>query len=144
MAIVRWDPFRDVFTLQQGINRMFDDVVSRVSGISGKRYPKLDLTETKEALKLNAELPGVSKDDVKISVTQNVLSMSGERKATALPEGACSLRGERNFGAFERSIELPFAVHTDKVRACFTDGILTITLPKREEVKPKEIQVEVS
>ena len=143
MAIVRWDPFRDVFTLQKSINRMFDDTFSRVSGISGTRYPRVDITETKEALKLNAELPGVNKDDVKISITQNVLTISGERKAPELSEECCSLRNERHFGAFERGIELPVAVDTDKVEASFKDGILTVTLSKQEEVKPKEIQVEI-
>ena len=144
MAIVRWDPFGDVLALRRGVNRMFEDMVSRVSGISGTRYPRIDLTETKDALELSAELPGVSKDDVKISLTQNVLSISGERKAPALPEDAYSLREERNFGTFDRSIELPVAVDTDKVKANFRDGMLVITLAKREEAKPREIQVEIS
>ena len=143
MAIARWDPSGDVLALRRGVNRMFEDMVSRVSGISGTRYPRIDLTETKDALKVSAELPGVSKDDVKISITQNVLSISGERKAPALSEDACSLREERSFGTFDRSIELPVAIDTDTVKAGFKDGMLTITLHKREEAKPKEIQVEV-
>ena len=122
---------------------MFGDVVSRESGISGTRYPRIDLTETKDALKVSAELSGVSKDDVRTSITRNVLSISGERKALALPEDACSLREERNVGTFDRSIELPVAIDTEKVKAGFKDGTLTITLYKREEAKPKEIQVEV-
>lgn len=143
MAIVRWDPFRDVYTLQRGVNRMFDDIASRISGVSGTRYPKLDVTETRDALKVKAELPGLSKDDVRITVTQNVLSISGERKAPALPEGACPLREERSFGRFERSVELPVPIETEQTKAAFANGVLTVTLHKREEAKPKEIQVEV-
>ena len=143
MAIVRWDPFRDVYALQEGVNRMFDDMAARMSGVTGTRYPKLDLTETKDALRLRAELPGVSKDDVKISITQNVLSISGERKAPTPPEDASSLRQERSFGAFERRVQLPVAVDADGARATFREGVLTITLHKHAETRPKEIQVEV-
>jgi len=145
MAIVRWSPFRDLMGIQQEVNRLFDDLMTRraEAGMEGAVWvPAVDVAETEEFIKVKVEAPGVAKEDFKISVQNNVLTVRGERKMEKETSEENYHRVERVYGSFFRAIELPSAVQTDKVSANYKDGVLTITLPKSEEAKPKEIAVE--
>ena len=139
----RWDPFRETFELRNTINHLFDEAFRRSSGISGTRYPRVDLIEKDQEVLLNAELPGVKSDEVNISFHQGTLTLSGERKTPDVPAGGACVRGERTFGTFQRMFEIPVPVDEGQITATFRDGILTVSLPKREEAKPKEISVTV-
>jgi HSP20 family protein len=103
--------------------------------------PALDLYEGKDELVVRAELPGMKKEEIDIALHEGVLSISGERKAEVLPEDSEPHRSERFFGRFQRSLELPKPVKVEEVKAAYRDGILTITLPKTEEAKPRKIEV---
>jgi HSP20 family protein len=145
MAIVRWSPFRDLVGIQQEVNRLFDDLMTRraESGAEGAMWiPAVDVAETEDAISVKVEAPGVHKDDIKISVTNNVLTVRGEKKMEKETSEENYHRIERAYGSFVRSLELPTIVQADKVTASFKDGVLTIVLPKSEEVKPKEIAIE--
>ena len=153
MAILRWrpvdqsmDPFREVAEIQSEMNRLFSGVFGRPANGSMARdrawVPPMDLEETKDELVVTAELPGVEEKAINLSITGDVLTLRGERTAPeAKAEG--SYRGERWFGRFERTVSLPFPVQADKVKATYRDGVLTITLPKVEEIKPREIMIEM-
>lgn len=145
MAIVRWSPFRDLIGIQQEVNRLFDDLMTRraEAGVEGAVWvPAVDVAETEDAVNVKVEAPGVDKDDIKISVTNNVLTIRGEKKMEKETSEESYHRIERVYGSFVRSLELPTVVQADKVTASFKDGVLTIVLPKSEEVKPKEIAIE--
>jgi HSP20 family protein len=145
MAIVRWSPFRDLVGIQQEVNRLFDDLVTRraEAGTEGAMWiPAVDVAETEDAINVKVEAPGVKKDDIKISVTNNVLTVRGEKKMEKETSEENYHRIERVYGSFVRSLELPTVVQADKVKASFKDGVLNIVLPKSEEVKPKEIAIE--
>jgi HSP20 family protein len=147
MAIVRWSPFRDLMGIQQEVNRLFDDLITRraETGAEGAVWiPAVDVSENDEAIKVKVEAPGVSKDDFKISVQNNVLTVRGEKRMEKETKEENYHRVERVYGSFFRAIELPSAVKADKVNANYKDGVLTISLPKSEEAKPKEIPVEAA
>jgi HSP20 family protein len=148
MAIVRFDPFRDLASMQDRINRIFgeaylrnndDDVLNR-----GDWRPVVDIYENdNHEIVLRAELPGLKREDIDIRVENNTLTLRGERKRDNEVKQENYHRVERSYGAFSRSFSLPNTVNTEKVTAAFTDGVLTITLPMREEAKPRQIQVQV-
>jgi HSP20 family protein len=147
MAIVRFDPFRDLASMQDRINRIFgeaylrndDDVLNR-----GDWRPPVDIFENeKHEIVLRAELPGLKKEDLDIRVENNTLTLRGERKRDAEVKQDSYHRIERVYGAFTRAFSLPTTVNAEKVEATFADGVLTITLPMREEAKPRQIQVQV-
>jgi HSP20 family protein len=145
MAIVRWSPFRDLVGIQQEVNRLFDDLMTRraEAGAEGAVWiPAVDVAETEDAINVKVEAPGVKKDDIKISVTNNVLTVRGEKKMEKETSEENYHRIERVYGSFVRSLELPTVVQANKVKASFKDGVLSIVLPKSEEVKPKEIAIE--
>lgn len=145
MAIVRWSPFRDLMGIQQEVNRLFDDLITRrtETGAEGAVWvPAVDVSESADAIRVKVEAPGVAKDDFKISVQNNVLTIRGEKKMEKETTEENYHRVERVYGSFFRAVELPSAVQTDGVNASYRDGVLTITLPKSEEAKPKEIAVE--
>jgi HSP20 family protein len=147
MAIVRWSPFRDLMGIQQEVNRLFDDLITRrtETGAEGAVWvPAVDVSESADAIRVKVEAPGVAKDDFKISVQNNVLTIRGEKKMEKETTEENYHRVERVYGSFFRAVELPSAVQTDKVNANYKDGVLTITLPKSEEAKPKEIAVEAA
>ena len=147
MAITRWRPFRDLISIQDEINRLFDDFferpVTRPEWTEATWCPCVDMSETKDNVIIKTEIPGISKDDVKVSVQDNVLTLSGEKKQEKEEKDANYHRIERNHGSFSRSFTLPASVKPDKVKATYKDGVLNITLPKSEEVKPKEIPISV-
>jgi HSP20 family protein len=147
MAITRWRPFRDVISIQDEMNRLFDDFfgrpITRPEWAEVAWCPCVDVSETKDDVIINTEIPGMSKDDVKVSVQDNILTLSGEKKQEKEEKDANYHRVERSYGSFSRSFTLPTTVQPDKVKAAYRDGILRITLPKSEEVKPKQIPITV-
>ncbi|OFW44145.1 MAG: molecular chaperone [Acidobacteria bacterium RIFCSPLOWO2_12_FULL_60_22] len=148
-SLIRWEPFRDVVSLRERMDRLFDEMGGRgwpaEEGLTtGVWNPLVDVYETKDALVLKADLPEVTKDDVDISVQGNTLTIHGERKREKEVKEKDFYRMERSYGAFSRSFTLPGAVDPDKIEAAFSGGVLTLTLPKREESKPKQIKVKVS
>lgn len=145
MAITRWRPFRDVVSVQDEMSRLFDDVFgqrpARVQWTDGIWNPSVDVTEDKDSVLVKAEMPGLNKDDIKISVQDSILTLKGEKKQEKEEKETDYHRIERSYGSFCRSFQLPTTVRADKIKANYKDGVLSITLPKTEEVKPKEIPI---
>lgn len=150
MTIVRLEPFRDMVAVQDRLNRIFDDAVrgsSRGSdedlALDGQWAPSVDIFEHEGNLVLRAELPGIEPKDVDVRVENNVLTLRGERKFESEVKREKYHRVERAYGTFSRSFTLPSVVDTEKIKAEYKDGVLQVTLPQREESKPKQIQVSV-
>ncbi|MDZ7316023.1 MAG: Hsp20/alpha crystallin family protein [candidate division KSB1 bacterium] len=144
MAIVRWRPFRELNTLQREMNRMFESFFRDFEEESGGElawYPSIDVKETNDKVEVFAELPGMRKEDIKVSVRDNVLQISGEKKREEEEKDANYHRIERVYGTFSRTITLPAHVEIGKVEAYFKDGVLRLTLPKAEEEKPRQIEI---
>jgi HSP20 family protein len=147
MAFNHWtDPFRDVVTLQDRMEQIFGNFLDR--GSSGEERlgtgvwtPAVDIYETKDAVCVRAELPGVDKDAVSVEVKDGVLALRGERKFEKEVKEENYHRVERSYGTFHRSFSLPSSVDGERVTARMKDGVLEVTLPKREEAKPKQIKI---
>ena len=149
MAVVRWEPFRDLLSLQDRMNRMFDESYRGRSAsddwaLGGSWAPAVDIYEHEGNIVLTAELPGVDPKDVDIRVENNVLTLRGERKWSDEVQRESYHRVERAYGSFARSFTLPNVVDTEKIKADFEDGMLKLVLPKREEAKPKQISINVT
>lgn len=148
MAIVRWEPFRDLLTTQDRFNRLFNDTFARAfGGDSGEDVgtrawtPAVDVLENDQNVVLKAELPGIDPKDVEIRIQDNTLTLKGERKFEKdVKEGSYQMV-ERSYGSFSRSFSLPAYINSENVTADYKDGLLTLTLPKREEAKPKVIKL---
>ncbi len=139
----RWEPFR-VSDIQAEVNRLFDNVLGRPASLPGQVWvPPVDMYATKDDLVVTLELPGVSEKDVTVSSTGDLLTVKGERRFEHRVKEQDLLHVERTYGKFERVIQLPMAVQADRVKATYRDGVLEITLPKAEELKPKEIKIDV-
>jgi HSP20 family protein len=135
--------WREVDRLQQEMNRLFENYTpARVRSAAG--YPAMNVWGSEEGLKVTAELPGLSSDDLDISVVGQTLTVNGLRKRDEVPEDARYHRQERGFGKFSRSIQLPYIVDVKQVEATFKDGVLHIDLPRAEEDKPRKIAVKVA
>ena len=141
--IIRWEPAREMMTLREAMDRLFDDAFTRPLSLSGNNWsiPAVDMYQTDNEVVVKAALPGIKADEVQINVTGEVLTLKGEVKQNQEKEEKAWHIREQRFGSFERSIALPTDVVADKAKADFENGILTITLPKAEEVKPKTITV---
>ena len=149
MALIRWDPFREISSLQDRMNRLFSEVarrspVAEEEMVQGAWVPPVDIFETGDSIVIRAELPGISKEDIALEVKDNTLSIKGEKKFEKDIKEENYHRVERSYGAFQRAFSLPGTVQQEKVKAKFKDGILEVTLPKAEEAKPKQIKVDVS
>ena len=148
MAIVRWEPFRDLVTAQRDFDRLFRGAFSSQLGeteLSTRSWaPPVDIYETEDAIVLRAELPGVDPKEVEVRVEDNTLYLKGERKFEKEVKEQNYHRVERSYGSFARSFSLPNSIDADKVKAEFKDGLLTLTMPKREEAKPKTIKIDVT
>jgi HSP20 family protein len=151
MAIVRWEPFRDLVTIQDRMNRIFDDAFRGAArpgeedwALGGSWAPAVDIFEHEGQLVMKAELPGIDPKDVDVRVENNVLTLRGERKLDKEVKRESYHRVERAYGTFSRSFTLPSVVDTQSIKAEFKDGVLAVTLPKREEAKPKQIQVQIT
>jgi HSP20 family protein len=139
------DPFREFLDLQRGINRLFQDTAATTEAPGlGTWTPAVDLYEDEAAYIIKCELPEVGKEDVKVNLNENVLSISGERRVENEDKRDNYHRIERSYGQFYRSFSLPPNVNPEAINAEFKDGVLRLTLPKKEEAKPKQIQVKVS
>ena len=148
MAITRWRPFREMVSIQEEMNRLFDDFFSsdplvRTEWAEGMWSPNVDVSETKDNVIMKAEMPGMSKDDVKIFIHDNILTLKGDKKQEKEEKDGDYHRIERSYGSFCRSFTLPTSVKADEVKASYKGGVLNITLPKTEEAKPKEIPVSI-
>ena len=149
MTIMRWRPVRDIVSIQDEMNRMFDGFFGKkpqrwFEPEEGLWSPTVDVSEDKDNIMLTAEVPGLKKEDIKLSVQDNVLTISGEKKQEKEEKDADYHRLERSFGSFCRSFTLPTPVQPDKIKASYKEGVLKVTLPKTEEVKPKEIPINIS
>ena len=148
MAIVRWDPFRDVAALQDRINRIFNDSFGRSRDLDDEVSlydwrPPVDIYETDDGIILKVELPGVNKEDVSVEVKDNVLTLKGERLLDPAIKDDQYYRKERSFGKFNRSFSLQEPIKPNLIKAGFKNGILTIEVPRPEEEKPKQITVNI-
>jgi len=149
MAIVRWDPFRDLMTIQDRMNRLFDQTLSKTrtdddEGLTASTWsPAVDIYETADSIVLKAELPGLSRENIDIQVRDNTLTLKGERKFEREVKDENYLRIERSYGAFQRAFNLPSVIQQDKIKAVFKEGVLEVTMPKAEEAKPKQVKIEV-
>jgi HSP20 family protein len=145
MAIVRWDPVRELDSFQTDMNRLFDGFFGVRNGASGgghRRWiPAMDLVETDEHLVLRADLPGLSEDDVEVEIKDGVLTVSGERKAEHEEKQEGYYRVERAFGSFTRSLSLPQGIDAGEVTAGFDRGVLEMRVPKPAERKPTRVQI---
>ena len=155
MTLTRWQrpefvyltPFRNLSTLRDEIDRLFEppfeNWLPNTREYSSGWLPPVDLFEDKDTLIVKAELPGMKQEQIDIALHDGVLTISGERKEEQNYKEAETHRSERLRGRFQRTLSLPASVDTDKAKAAYKDGILTVTLPKSEEAKPKQIPVEV-
>ena len=142
-----WPAFGRLSNLRDELDRLFESPLTEWTGTSqllGGWAPALDVHEDKDAYVVHAELPGLKREDIDVSLQDGALVISGERKTEKVEEGVEVHRQERFYGKFQRALTLPEPVAADKVKADYKDGVLTITLPKSEEAKPKKIDVKVS
>ena len=145
--ITRWEPFRELNTLQDRLNRLFQDSYARGTDelmTTGNFVPAVDVYEDEQAITLKVEVPGIEQKDIDIRVENNTLTVRGERKLEQEEKEENFHRIERRYGSFVRSFTLPNTVDTEKVTAEYENGVLRIRLAKRAEAKPKQIQVKVS
>jgi HSP20 family protein len=145
MSIVRYDPFRDLRTLQEEVNRLFTGSMPRAfddEGIArGAWSPSVDIYENKEQIVLEAELPGMKRDDFDLSVENNIITLRGQRQFEKQDESDNYHRVERSYGSFTRSFTLPNTVTAEGANAEYKNGVLRVTLPKREETKARRIEI---
>lgn len=148
MALIRWEPATELNTLQTEMNRLFnslfDSPTRPSSGEVARRWvPAMDLVEGDDHYVLQADLPGLSEQDISVEVDAGVLTIAGERKSDRSESGSGYRRIERSYGSFKRTLTLPDGVDADAVRASFDKGVLEITIPKPEQVKPRRVTVAV-
>jgi HSP20 family protein len=146
-TLATWPTFGRLSELRNEIDRLFESPLSELTGTSqllSGWTPALDVYEEKDSFVVKAELPGMKKEEIEVSFHDGSLSLSGERKSETKHEDAEVYRAERFFGRFQRTVSLPATVAADKIKAAYKDGVLTVTLPKTEEAKPKQIDVSIS
>jgi HSP20 family protein len=146
MALTRWNPTRDLLSMRDDMNRLFNEFFGRSEGqegtwMAGTWAPPVDIHETDDALILKAELPGFSKDDVNVEIKDNTLTLKGQRQDEKEVKEEQYHRRERSYGSFQRTFMLPAIVDAEKATATYKDGVLELRLPKRETAKPKRIAV---
>ena len=148
MSLRRWRPMSDLISIREEMNRLFDNFFGelperRMGLLEGEWSPSVNVAETDEEIVVTAELPGVKQDDVDISVADNILTLKGEKKEEKEIKKENYHRVERRYGSFQRSIGLTVGVQANKAKASYKDGILTVTIPKAEEAKPKQIKINI-
>ena len=141
-------PMRNLFSLHNEMGRIFGDLFAPSEGGTDAEetswIPTVDISETENGYEIRAELPGVSEDDVNVSLTDNVLTVKGEKRPEAETEGKNYHRVERRYGNFQRNFTLPRHIETDAIKAEFKDGVLTLGIPKAEAAKPTEVPIKVN
>ena len=147
MNIVRWEPFRELVSLRDAMDRLFEDSFVRPSrlfrGITEVQTVPLNIYQTENEVVVRAAIPGVKPEEVELTITGDTLTIKGETKAEREAKGEDYLCQELRYGAFTRSVTLPGQLRTDKAEAKFENGVLTVSIPKAEEAKPRAIKVEV-
>jgi len=145
--LTRYDPFKDMIALQDRMNRLFDEFFRRSEigpeSASAEWKPLADVYEDGNEIVLSIEIPGVNKDNIKVTVENNILTVSGERKQEREEKKENYHRIERAYGSFSRSFSLPNTVDSNNIKASYKNGVLELVLPKKEEAKPKAINVKV-
>ncbi len=145
MAIIRWDPFRDMVTLREKMNRMFEDVFagrSEDKDLSASTWaPAVDIFETESELVMTVEIPGIDEKDIEIKIEDNTLTLKGERKFEKETKEENYHRIERSYGSFYRAFTLPNSIDPDKILAEHENGVLKITMAKRLELKPRKVKI---
>ena len=146
--LTRWEPFRELATLQDRMTRLFNDQFSTMSGeeslTAGSFVPPVDVYEDEAGIRLKMEVPGIDEKDIDVRLENNVLTVHGERKLEKEEKEENFHRVERRYGSFSRTFTLPNTVDTEKVSASYDKGVLKIALAKRAEAKPKQIKVNVT
>jgi len=141
-SISRWEPFRGISTLQDQVNRLFENSFhGRCDSSLTSWAPAVDVHETEDEIVVTADIPGMNEKDLDVRVENNMLTISGERTAEKNVKEDNYLRVERSCGSFSRNFALPNTVNTESVAAAYSNGVLTVKLPKREETKPKQIPI---
>ena len=144
-SIVRFDPFEDLGRLQREMNRLFEESqprdLPRKNGAPSLWAPQVDIHEDENVITVKADLPGVKLEDIDIQLTNDTLTVTGERRFQDEERKSGYVRVERAYGSFKRTFTLGVPVDADKIKASFKDGVLTISLPKSDEIKPKKVQV---
>jgi HSP20 family protein len=145
-GISRWDPFRNISTLQEQVNRLFERNSSANTEYATLTAwaPSVDVYETENELVIKADLPAVVEKDLDVRIENNMLTIRGERKFEQNVKEENYLRMERSYGSFSRSFSLPNTVDTQAIKAQYTDGVLTVTLPRRAESKPKQVKINIT
>ena len=147
MALIRWEPVRELGTIQSDMNRLFNSFFNTPTPANGRAFrrwiPAMDLVETDSAFVLKADLPGLNESDVTVELEDNVLTVSGERKSEQEDRKAGYYRVERSYGAFRRSLTLPEGVDPAAVAASFDKGVLEVTVPKPQQQAPRKVQITV-
>jgi HSP20 family protein len=145
MAIIRWDPFRDLVTLRERMNRLFEDAFTSRGEekdlVASSWSPSVDIYETENEIILTAEVPGVDEKNIEIKLEDNTLSLKGERNFEKETKEENYHRIERAYGSFYRSFTLPGNIDQDNIKAENENGILRITMPKKSELKPKKVKI---
>jgi HSP20 family protein len=147
MSMTRWEPFRGLNTLQEQVNRLFEDSFARTHSSQADLAswaPAVDIFETENEMVVKADLPDAQEKDIDVRVENNTLTIRGERKFNNEVHEDNYLRVERAYGTFTRSFSLPNTVNTEGIRAEHRNGVLSVRMPKREETKPKQIKISVS
>src|ERR1700704_4354847 len=148
MSIVRYDPFRDLRTLQEEVNRLFSNNLSLSFGeegiARGAWNPNVDIYENKDQIVLEAELPGMNRGDFDLTIENNVITLRGERHFEKKDDTDNYHRVERSYGSFSRSFTLPQTVSAEGATAEYRNGVLRVTLPKREETKARRIEIKTN
>lgn len=147
MALLKWDPFKDLLTIQERMNRLFDETISKARGTGEEMgrsgwHPPVDIYETDEQIILKAELPGIKKKDIEIEINDDILVLKGESRFEKNVQEENYHRMERSYGPFQRIFTLPYIVDKGSINAKYNQGVLEITLQKLREEKPKHIKVE--
>lgn len=145
----RWDPFKDLLSLQERMNRLFEESLSKSKrpdeAMMGSSWtPAIDVYETENQVVMKAEVPGMTKSDINVEVKDNVITLRGERRFQKDVKEENYYRIERNYGKFQRSFTLPFEVDRDRIEAHYHDGVLEVVIPKSEKTKQKQIEVKVT
>jgi HSP20 family protein len=144
MNLIRWQPFRDLLTLQERMNSVLNDPYARLGSpmeSASAWFPPVDIHEENDRIVLRAEIPGISREDIELSVENGTLTLRGEKKQEKQVESENAFRQERFYGSFVRSFVLPALIEPDRIQATYRDGVLEVVIPKAEEAKPKKIKV---